>query len=317
MRIVFLGTPEFAVATLNALYKEGHDIAAVVTAPDKPAGRGQKMHYSEVKEFALAHHLPILQPEKLKNEDFIQSLKELGADLFIVVAFRMLPEAVFTIPPKGTFNVHASLLPDYRGAAPIHHAVMNGETKTGVTTFFLNKEIDKGDIIACREVEIGPEETTGELYERLMLEGASLAVHTIHLIEQNQCTPYSQEKLTNKLLKFAPKIEKKDTLIDWEQTAEVIHNKIRGLSPFPGAYTRIKNKEGEIFTIKCYKAKILQERSIEQPGSVTIVNTKRMTVATQNFQISLQNIQFQGKNNMKIEDFLAGFRPEKYTLFLF
>ncbi len=317
MRIVFLGTPEFAVATLNALYQEGHDIAAVVTAPDKPAGRGQKMHYSEVKEFALAHHLPILQPEKLKNEDFIQSLKELGADLFIVVAFRMLPEAVFTIPPKGTFNVHASLLPDYRGAAPIHHAVMNGENKTGVTTFFLNKEIDKGDIIACREVEIGPEETTGELYQRLMVEGAHLAVYTINLIEKNQCIPYSQEKLTNKLLKPAPKIEKKDTLIDWEQTAEVIHNKIRGLSPFPGAYTRIKNKEGEIFTIKCYKAKILQERSIEQPGNVTIVNAKLMTVATQNFQISLQNIQFQGKNSMKIEDFLAGFRSEKYTLFLF
>lgn len=317
MRIVFLGTPEFAVATLDALYQEGHDIAAVVTAPDKPAGRGQKMHYSAVKEFALSHHLPILQPEKLKNEDFIQSLRELDADLFIVVAFRMLPEAVFTIPPKGTFNVHASLLPNYRGSAPIHHAIMNGETKSGVTTFFLNKEIDKGDIIACREVEIGPEETTGELYERLMVEGARLAIHTTQLIEKNQCTPYSQDKLTNKLLKPAPKIEKRDTLIDWDQPAEVIHNKIRGLSPFPGAYTRIKNKDGEIFTIKCYKANILQERSIEQPGSVSILNAKLMTVATQNFQISLQNIQFQGKKSMKIVDFLAGFRHEKYTLLLF
>lgn len=317
MKIVFLGTPDFAVATLRVIYEAGHEIVAVVTVPDKPQGRGLKYTFSPVKEFALKHRLPILQPENLKDVSFIRELTAFQASLFVVVAFRMLPEEVFLIPPKGTFNAHASLLPDYRGAAPIHRAIMNGEKITGVTTFFLNKEMDKGDIIAQEEVEILDDETTGELYEKLKKVAATLVVKTINLIETDSYTLTSQQNLTVSEIKKAPKIQKEDTLINWNRPAEVIFNQIRGLSPSPGAYTRIRNIEGEIFTIKCFKASILNEKSEGKPGTISIYDTNKMTVATQNFQISLQNIQFQSKKRMEISDFLLGFKSEKYTSFLF
>ena len=307
-----MGTPQFAVATLEAIFQMGYDIVAVVTAPDKPAGRGKMLQMSEVKQYALANNLLVLQPEKLKNPEFIASLKALNADLFVVVAFRMLPEEIFSMPPKGTFNIHASLLPQYRGAAPIHHAIMNGEKRSGVTAFFLNKEIDKGDIIDYEETEIGDEETTGELYERLMNMGASLAVKTIQRIENGNVMTKSQENFDEKDLKPAPKIFKEDTLIHWNDTAQNIFNKIRGLSPFPGAYTHIQNVKGESEILKCYFASISEKMSTGKAGEFHTDGKNFLAVNTLDFQILLKDIQFQGKKRLKIELFLSGFRKESY-----
>ncbi|MDL2308670.1 methionyl-tRNA formyltransferase [Bacteroidales bacterium OttesenSCG-928-C03] len=317
MRIVFMGTPEFAVATLEAIYNNGFDIAAVITTPDKPAGRGQKITSSEVKKFAMEHGLPVLQPEKLKDPDFLDQMRALNADLFVVVAFRMLPEALYNMPPLGTFNVHASLLPNYRGAAPIHHAVMNGEKTTGVTTFFLNNEIDKGDIIDNTEVEIGTEETTGELYERLKIEGAKLAIRTIRQIENGSVSLKKQNDIADNQIKLAPKIFKEDTIIDWDQTSSAIFNKIRGLSPHPGAITRLQNKEGETLILKCFKAKIVMQNPTAQPGIFTILPDKSLIVSTKDSQISLEIVQLQGKSRMDIKTFVSGFRKDNFINKLF
>ena len=317
MKILFMGTPDFAVATLDAIYKTGYEIAAVVTTPDKPSGRGQQIHYSDVKKYALGKNLRLLQPEKLKDPIFIETLKELHAELFVVVAFRMLPESVYNIPPLGTFNIHASLLPNYRGAAPIHWAVMNGETKTGVTSFFLNNDIDKGDIIDFREVAIGENETTGELYDRLKMEGASLAVNTIKSIENGSFKLIPQTSLREENIKLAPKIEKEDTLIDWNQPAKIIFNKIRGLSPAPGAYTKIKNINGEESILKCFQAKVSDEKSVFLPGTITTDKYSNFSISTKDFQILLQNVQLEGKRRMEIKIFLAGFKSENYILKLF
>lgn len=316
MRIVFMGNPDFAVATLDAIYQAGYTIVAVVTSPDKPAGRGKKLHMPEVKQYALSKDLPILQPAKLKDQHFIEQLQSLKADLFVVVAFRILPEEVFTIPPYGTFNVHASLLPEYRGAAPIHRAVMNGETRTGVTTFFLNKDMDKGDIIDFKEIEIGDKETTGELYDRMKYIGASLAVETIKKIEMKEITLIPQS-VSKEGLKLAPKILKEDCLIDWNNTACDIFNKIRGLSPFPGAYTQIRNKQGEIYTFKCYQSAVSTQKALSEPGCVHTDGKNFFAVDTSDFQILLENIQWQGKSRMDIKAFLGGFRKENYTMRLF
>ena len=312
-----MGTPDFAVASLDAIYKAGFEITAVVTAPDKPAGRGQQICFSDVKKYALEKRLRLLQPEKLKDPGFVDMLKGLNAALFVVVAFRMLPEVVYTMPPLGTFNIHASLLPNYRGAAPIHWAVMNGETKTGVTSFFLNNDIDKGDIIDYREVAIGENETTGELYDRLKNEGAILAVKTIKSIEAGNVKLISQTSLKEENIKLAPKIQKEDTLLDWNQSAKVIFNKIRGLSPSPGAYTRIKNIAGEEIILKCYQAMVSEEKSLFIPGTVNIDKHRNFSISTKDFQILLQNVQFQGKMRMDIKSFLAGFKSENYILKLF
>lgn len=317
MKIVFMGTPDFAVATLDAIYKAGYEIVAVVTAPDKPAGRGQQIHFSDVKKYAIEKNLRLLQPEKLKDPIFIETLKVLNAGLFVVVAFRMLPEVVYSIPPLGTFNIHASLLPNYRGAAPIHWAVMNGETKTGVTSFFLNNNIDKGDIIDCKEVSIGESETTGELYGRLKIEGATLAVKTIKSIEDGSFHLIPQTSFGEENIKLAPKIVKEDILIDWSQPAKIIINKIRGLSPSPGAYTRIKNSSGEELILKCYQAKVSEEKSYFLPGTIKIDKYSNFSISTNDFQIILQNVQLQGKNRMDIKSFLAGFKLENYILKLF
>ena len=307
-----MGTSEFAVASLDAIVQAGHEVAAVVTVPDKPAGRGQQLRFSDVKNYALEHQLAVLQPEKLKDPAFVEELRRLNADVFVVVAFRMLPEIVYAMPPKGTFNIHASLLPQYRGAAPINWAVINGEKETGVTSFFLNREIDKGDIIAQTKLAIGDEESAGELHDRLMVEGAALAVKTLDMIAADKVTLLPQPQTDDAQLKPAPKIFREDMLIDWNQPARIIHDKIRGLSPYPAAYTRIQDLKGEVYTIKCFQTAILPEKSTSEPGTITIDSRKKLIVSTQDVQIQVQNIQFQGKKRMNSEFFLPGFHFENY-----
>lgn len=314
MRVLFMGTPEFAVGTLDAIYHSHHEIVAVVTATDKPSGRGLKIQHSEVKEYALIHNLPILQPEKLKDPEFIDTLKSFNADIFVVVAFRMLPEVVYSIPKMGTFNVHASLLPNYRGAAPIHHAVINGEKETGVTTFFLNQEIDKGDIIRSKKVAIGDTETTGELYQRLMIAGAELAVETLNAIEKGTAQRRKQEEIG--ILKPAPKIFKEDTHIFWNDTAQNIFNKIRGLAPFPGSFSLIENHRGESFFIKWIEVEMTQIKVQDPPGTIVTDGKKYLHIATQDYLISIKKLQFQGKSKMEVKQFLSGFHFKNYSISL-
>lgn len=238
MRIVFMGTPEFAVASLEKIAEAGHEIAAVVTAPDRPAGRGQKIQFSAVKEAAIKLHIPVLQPEKLKNEDFVSELKKLNAELFVVVAFRMLPEVVWNMPPKGTINLHGSLLPQYRGAAPINWAVINGEKETGVTTFFIRHEIDTGNILQHKKIEISESDNAGTIHDKLMITGAGLLVDTLDKLEKTTLTAEPQEKFVgNQELKHAPKIFRETCHINWKKSTEEIYNLIRGLSPYPAAWT--------------------------------------------------------------------------------
>jgi methionyl-tRNA formyltransferase len=253
LRIVFMGTPEFAVSSLDRLLSAGYNIVAVVTAPDKPAGRGLTLHQSDVKKYALSKGLKILQPEKLRDPDFIEKLTALKPDLQIVVAFRMLPEVIWKLPSLGTFNIHASLLPQYRGAAPINWAIINGEMETGVTTFFLNEKIDAGNIILSETVQISPDENAGELHDRLMHTGADLVVKTIQSIQQNSYKTTEQEKLTIDNIKSAPKIFKQDCKIDWSKSNDNVYNFIRGLSPYPGAFTEIFSEDGKKFTIKIFR----------------------------------------------------------------
>src|SRR5690606_31547815 len=248
MRIIFMGTPEFAVASLAALLDAGNDIVAVVTAPDRPAGRGQKLHQSAVKQYALAKGIPVLQPEKLRDSGFLTELSELRADLQVVVAFRMLPEVVWAMLPRGTANLHASLLPQYRRAAPINHAVINGETESGVTTFLLQHEIDTGHILFSERVTIGPEDTAGDLHDRLMAVGAELLVKTVDALASGTVEPVPQTQLSMGVeLKHAPKIFKEDCLIDWAQPVATVHNLIRGLSRYPTAYTVLGGKTLKMF----------------------------------------------------------------------
>lgn len=321
MRVVFMGTPEFAVSILDRIIHDGHDVAAVVTTPDKPAGRGQHLKCSDVKLYALEHDLPVLQPERMKDETFVAQLKELNAEAFVVVAFRMLPQVVYSIPPKGTFNVHASLLPQYRGAAPIQWAIINGEEKTGVTTFFLDEHTDTGAIIRQIEVDITQTDTGGTLHDKLMQAGSEIAILTLSDIESENLKTTPQKN--NGTLKPAPKIFKEDMLVNWDDTAENIYNKIRGLSPYPTAFSRIYPLDGNgqltgKFTgIKIYQASITNVRSCSKPGHIHIENNKKMMISTQNFDISIENLQFEGKKRMSIEDFLAGFRSSNYTDFLF
>jgi len=312
MKVIFMGTPEFAVSSLDAIFQSKHKIAAVVTSPDKPSGRGQQLSMSAVKEYALVHELPVLQPEKLKDPQFLENLHSLQADVFVVVAFRMLPEAVYAMPPKGTFNIHASLLPQYRGAAPIHWAVINGETKTGVSSFFLNHEIDKGDMIDQMETYIAPNETTGELYERLMKMGAELAVKTLDNIEENRIVTVKQSDKNEEDLKAAPKLFKENARIDWNQPAQTVHNFIRGMSPFPGAYTYLQTSDGKKIQLKCYKSEISHQKSTENTGILQTDGRKFLAINTSDELIFLTEVQFEGKSRMKIKDFLAGFHSEKY-----
>jgi len=301
MKIVFMGTPDFAVASLDALVKAEFDIVAVITAPDKPAGRGQKLNESAVKKYAVEKGIPVLQPEKLKNPEFLETLKSYEADLQVVVAFRMLPEVVWNMPPKGTINLHGSLLPQYRGAAPINHAIINGEQESGVTTFFLTHEIDTGDIILSDSTPIADDDTAGELHDKLMMIGANLLVKTVKAIEAGNFTEQPQPQTD--VLKHAPKIFKDDCKIDWNNSAKQVHNLIRGLSPYPTAFTVLNDK-----VLKIFKAEIEdKEPGIAAGGFLTDGKTF-LKFATKDGFIKILDIQYEGKKRMLIEDFLRGMR---------
>ncbi|WP_026898676.1 methionyl-tRNA formyltransferase [Daejeonella oryzae] len=303
MRIIFMGTPDFAVSSLDALVKEGFNIVAVITAPDKPSGRGQKVNESAVKQYAVQNQLRVLQPQKLKDPEFISELKSLNADLQVVVAFRMLPEIVWNMPAKGTINLHASLLPQYRGAAPINWALINGEKYTGVTTFFLKHEIDTGDILFSEKVAIAEDETAGDLHDKLMNTGAELLVKTVKAIESANYTEIPQDNFPKENLKHAPKLFKEDCLIDWNLPALNVYNRIRGLSPYPTAYTHILGK-----TLKIFKADLEIAEHDLNPGTFQTDGKTFLKFACPDGLISLQDLQLEGKKRMKIEDFLRGVR---------
>ncbi|WP_421944399.1 methionyl-tRNA formyltransferase [Pedobacter sp.] len=301
MKIVFMGTPDFAVASLNALVEANFDVVAVVTAADKPAGRGQKLNESAVKKYAVEKGIPVLQPEKLKNPEFLAELKSYNADLQVVVAFRMLPEVVWAMPEKGTINLHGSLLPQYRGAAPINHAIINGEKESGVTTFFLTHEIDTGDIIQSASVEITNDETAGDLHDKLMNVGANLLVKTVTAIAEGNYKEQPQPQ--SDVLKHAPKIFKEDCKIDWNKTSEEVFNLIRGLSPYPTAFTLLNDK-----TLKVFKAEIEEKESAIVAGGFLTDGKTYLKFATKDGFIKLLDIQYEGKKRMLIEDFLRGMR---------
>jgi methionyl-tRNA formyltransferase len=305
-RIVFMGTPDFAVTILKHLVDNNYNVVGVITAADKPAGRGRKLNESDVKKYALSKNLNILQPKNLKNEDFHQELKALNADLQIVVAFRMLPEAVWKMPKLGTFNLHASLLPQYRGAAPIHWAIINGETKTGVTTFFIDDKIDTGEIILQEEIAVSDNETVGTLHDKLMFLGADLVAKTIDLISDGNVTTKKQPELEEK---SAPKLNPENTKIDWTDSLDNIYNKIRGLNPFPTAWTLIKNDDEEI-SAKIYA---IQKEICEHQFMVgKIITTKKeMKVAVHNGFIIIDEIKLSGKKKMDIKSLLNGYSFSK------
>ena len=309
MRIVYFGTPEFAASQLEAILAAGYEVAAVVTTPDKPAGRGKKIQCSEVKKTASEHCLSILQPEKLKDPEFLKALESFHADLFVVVAFRMLPAVVWKMPKLGTFNLHASLLPQYRGAAPINHAIINGETQTGLTTFFLNEEIDKGAIILRESVAIRPDETAGELHDELMVLGNKLVVETIKKIENNDLQTVAQEALAEgTTLKEAPKIFKDFCNIRWNQECQNIYNHIRGLSPYPAAHTSLKSDHGETLDLKVYKTEMELSMPQVKPGTVLTDEKTYLKIAAKDGFIHLTTLQQAGKKAMNIEEFLRGIR---------
>ncbi|MBS1522724.1 MAG: methionyl-tRNA formyltransferase [Bacteroidetes bacterium] len=304
MRIVFMGTPEFAVASLDALIQSGSDIVGVVTAPDKPAGRGQQLNESAVKKYAVANGLKVLQPVKLKDEQFLEELSALHADLQVVVAFRMLPEVVWNMPHLGTINLHASLLPQYRGAAPINWVLINGEKESGVTTFFLKQEIDTGDILFTEKVTLTGRETAGDLHDRLMAKGAGLLVKTVKAVESGRYTENPQEHLTEGVeLKHAPKIFKEDCNINWNQPAEKIYNFIRGLSPYPTAYTTLNDK-----ILKVFGAEYELADTGEQSGEFFSDNRTFLKVSATDGFVHLTDVQLEGKKRMGIQEFLRGVR---------
>lgn len=307
MRIVFMGTPEFAVASLDALKKAGFNIVGVVTAPDKPAGRGMQLQQSAVKKYALEHDLKILQPEKLKNPDFLVELKNLHADLQVVVAFRMLPEVVWNMPSKGTINLHGSLLPQYRGAAPINWAVINGEKETGVTTFKLKHEIDTGNILLQRSFPIGEDETAGEVHDKMKEIGAQLLVETIKGISEGTLNEQPQSEIieNNQSIKHAPKIFTETCKIDFTKTAEKVHNLIRGLFPFPGAFTTLQGK-----TLKIFRSKKIIKTPDDRPGTFNTDQKTYLHFNCTDGMIDVLELQLEGKKRMKVEEFLRGFRFE-------
>lgn len=307
-RIIFLGTPEFAVPSLDILLQNGYEIVGVVTAPDKPAGRGQSVQQSAVKQYALKERLQLLQPSNLKDPVFLEALKKLKADLQIIVAFRMLPEQVWNMPVQGTFNLHASLLPQYRGAAPINWAIINGERETGVTTFFLRHEIDTGKIIFKDNTQIADDDTAGEVHDKLMMKGAALVLKTIQAIEAGHCPQTEQSALfqDGHELKKAPKIHKVDCRINWNNKLDEIHNLIRGLSPYPGAWTELNTVTG-ILPLKVFRASKEAVRHKLKAGTIITDEKSSLKVAVKNGFIKLNEIQQPGKRRMRTEEFLKGF----------
>ena len=309
LKIVFFGTPDFAVESLDRLVSGGYNIVGVVTMPDKAAGRGHKMFQSPVKEYALAHNLKLMQPANLKDPEFVEELRSLNADLQIVIAFRMMPEVVWNMPPLGTFNLHASLLPKYRGAAPINWAVMNGDKETGVTTFFLKHEIDTGDIIQQEKIEIAETDNVGVVHDRLMTLGAGMVVETVDAIIAGTVKPIPQEDLLNKDEEPtpAPKIFKDTCEIDFKRTAREVYNHIRGLSPYPAAWTTIKDANGAEFALKIYETELPSEKVVGEPGAV-VATKDTLTFACADGSIEVKSIQLAGKKRMTTAEFLRGFK---------
>ena len=303
MRIIFMGTPEFASASLEAILNAGIEVAAVVTAPDKPVGRGQKIQQPDVKRCAIAHSLPVLQPEKLKAPDFIAQLQSYQADLFVVVAFRMLPEEVWGMPPLGTVNLHASLLPQYRGAAPINWAVINGETTSGTTVFFIEKDIDTGNILSYREEAISPHDNAVTLHDKLMTSGTQHLVDAIRMIEQGNCQPVPQK--TVGFLKSAPKIFKETCQINWNQDVMQVHNFIRGLSPCPAAWTTLVFPTGKRLTLKIFETEPIPDTALTA-GTIKSDGKKCFQLAASNGWLSVKSLQLEGKKRMNTTDFLNG-----------
>ncbi|MBS1765137.1 MAG: methionyl-tRNA formyltransferase [Bacteroidetes bacterium] len=310
LRIIYSGTPEFAVEPLKKLTDNGYHIVAVITAPDKPAGRGMQLRQSAVKEFALKKGIPVLQPSKLKDPEFLETVRSLHADLHIVVAFRMMPEELCSMTPEGTFNLHASLLPQYRGAAPINRAIMNGEKETGVTTFFLRHEIDTGDIILSEKVTIGNDETAGELHDKLMHSGAELVLKTVQLIEAGKAVTHPQ--LSDNPLKTAPKIYKDDCRIDWNKSVNNIYNQIRGLSPYPGAFTVLASAEGKEISLKIFNALKTDSMSDANAGSIETDGKTFLRISGNDGWLELTDVQLEGKRRMNVREFLRGFSFKDY-----
>ncbi len=310
--VVFMGTPDFAVASLEAIYRKGFEVRGVVTATDKPAGRGKQVQSSPVKRLALEHKTLILQPDSLKDDYFHEELAELNADLFVVVAFRMLPEVVWTMPPMGTINLHASMLPDYRGAAPINWVLMNGETRTGLTTFIIDREIDTGKILMQQPVEIEPNMAAGALHNFMMVKGADLLVETIIRLNEGSLTPTDQQTLVNdpSLLKTAPKLTREHSLILWTDTAIKIHDQIRGLSPLPGASTHFLTDSGFSYGMKIIESEAISDNNWGIPGEVLFERPNRLFIQTGEGTIQVKKIQQAGKKIMGTAEFLRGFREE-------
>jgi methionyl-tRNA formyltransferase len=299
-----MGTPEFAVEPLKRLVEEDYNVVGVVTMPDKPAGRGQHVQESPVKKYALSEDIPVLQPEKLRDEDFLVQLKMLQADIQIVVAFRMLPEVVWNMPRLGTFNLHASLLPQYRGAAPINWAIINGEKETGVTTFFLKHEIDTGNIILQRSTPISDDDNVGTLYDRLMNMGAELVVETMERITMGDVSTMPQDD--GVAVNPAPKIFKEDCKINWQKSAIELHNFVRGLSPYPAAFTEVKNDKGQVLSLKVLETEVIDQTVSEQPGTLISDGKKQLYFATEEGYLSIKRLQLAGKKAMTTEELLRG-----------
>ncbi len=307
LRIIFLGTPDFAVPSLARLVEEGFNVVAVVTAPDKPAGRGLQLQQSPVKKYALLQNIPVLQPERLKNPEFLAELKSYHADLQIVIAFRMLPEAVWNMPRLGTFNLHASLLPQYRGAAPINRAIMNGEKETGLTTFFLQHEIDTGHILLQEKMLIGDDETAGELHDRMMLAGAEIVLETVKAVEGNSLSPRPQQADEN--IKHAPKIFKDDCRINWQLSIHAIHNHIRGLSPYPAAWTTLNGKN-----FKIYRSRKEAASHKHTAGEILTDGKTYMKAAAEGGYLHLLEVQLEGKKRLPVQEFLKGNQVQNISL---
>ena len=307
LRIIYMGTPEFAVAPLQTLVEQGFNIVAVVTVPDKPQGRGRKIAPSPVKEYAVEHNIPVLQPEKLKNPEFLDELKSYNADLQIVVAFRMLPEVVWAMPKYGTFNLHAALLPQYRGAAPINWAIINGETKTGVTTFLLDKNIDTGRIIMQREIPILPEDNIGTLYDKMMDVGKDVVVETVETIISGNYKSIPQDTLIKKdtVLRPAPKIFKDDCRLDFSKKGVELHNLVRGLSPYPAAFTTIK-VNGKDLNLKVFETKPEPSANLQPAGTLVTDNKTFLKIACADGYLIINDLQLEGKKRMKVAEFLRG-----------
>lgn len=309
LRIVYMGTPDFAVEPLRCLVEGGYNVVGVITMPDKPAGRGHKLQFSPVKQYALEHQLPLLQPEKLKDEAFLESLRAWRADLQIVVAFRMLPEVVWAMPPLGTFNLHASLLPQYRGAAPINWAVINGETETGVTTFFLRHEIDTGEVIRQVRVPIADTDNVGIVHDKLMMLGGQVVTETVDAILDGTAQRLPQESMpVDGELRAAPKIFKETCCIDWNRPVKQVYDFIRGLSPYPAAWTELLQPDGQSVVLKIFEAEKLPQPHTSAPGTIQTDGKTYLRIAAADGWVGILSLQLPGKKRLKTDELLRGFR---------